>query len=90
MADQLGISSGDFETCRAEMVRYRDKFVAHLDDLERMNIPVLTIAKDSAMFLYRHLREIEDDLNAFHDAPAGIAEFYDRFVVEAHGVYGHG
>lgn len=90
MAEQLGIARGDFDSCRVAMVKYRDRFVAHLDDLEEMNIPVLTIAKDSTMFLYRHLREVEDDLNAFHDAPADIAEFYERFVVEAHGVYGHG
>jgi len=89
MTEQLGIARGDFDTCRAAMVKYRDKFVAHLDDLQEMNVPVLAIAKDSTMFLYRYLREVEDDVNAFHDAPADIAEFYERFAIEAQGVYGH-
>jgi hypothetical protein len=56
MAERLGIARGDFDTCRAAMITYRDKFVAHLDDLEEMNIPVLTIAKDSTIFLYGHLQ----------------------------------
>lgn len=72
------------------MVTYRDKFVAHLDDLEQMNIPMLTIAKDCTMFLYRHLREVEDDLEALHDAPTDIAAFYELVLAEAGGVYAHG
>ena len=70
-----------------EMRTYRNKFVAHLDDEERMQIPVLTIPVDSTMYLYRYLLDVENDVDAFPDAPRDPQILYAGFVEEARAVY---
>ncbi|MBA9834094.1 hypothetical protein CFB47_39250 [Burkholderia sp. AU27893] len=35
---------------------YRDKFVAHLDDLDEMHTPSLAVALKCVLFLYAHIR----------------------------------
>jgi hypothetical protein len=70
-----------------EMRTYRDKFIAHLDDELQMQIPHLTVARKSAVYLYGYLHTNEDDDNTFPDAPTDIAAFYRRFLAEARVIY---
>jgi hypothetical protein len=77
----IGITEGDFDACYKEMQTYRDKFVAHLDAERRMQIPKLTIAFDTVVFLYSVVRTAYPDY--LHDAPLDLKAFYnERF---AHG-----
>jgi hypothetical protein len=60
---RLGMSPAEFEAYIDEMRKYRDKFVAHLDSLRTMDIPVLDAAKASVAFYHGYL--------VAHDAEAG-------------------
>jgi hypothetical protein len=52
LLSDLKIGSEDFETVRQEARRYRDKFVAHLDEENTTNIPDLSIPLEATIFLY--------------------------------------
>lgn len=72
-----------FESEVIEPMRiYRDRFVAHLDEDPRMNIPNLTPVVYSTATLYNWLREVEDpQAQALHDAPQDPMGFYrDRLA----------
>lgn len=77
-----GISLHDWKRYLDEMRVYRDKFVAHLDDQNVMQIPRLEIALKCVFFLYAHVRKtapaeifqsahlahLPDDLTAYFEA----------------------
>lgn len=72
----LGIDEAAFDKEIAAMRRYRDKFLAHLDSDEVMNIPSLEIAKQAVWFYFNYLVQNEaqpgelgvntEDLDAWH------------------------
>jgi hypothetical protein len=53
---RLGVSEADFERYAKSVVRYRNKFVAHLDEDRTAYIPFMWVARSSAAFLFDHLR----------------------------------
>ncbi|VVE56741.1 hypothetical protein PAQ31011_05137 [Pandoraea aquatica] len=77
-----GISLEDWKRYLDQMRVYRDKFVAHLDDQQVMNIPTLDGALSSTFFLYEnvrakspdhifrtpHLVHLPDDLEVYYEA----------------------
>jgi hypothetical protein len=69
------------------MRAYRDKFIAHLDEENQMNIPNLSAAIKSSQYLYRWLLEEEDDCHAYPDAPPSAVAFFKSFLAEAKAVY---
>lgn len=74
----IGITQAEFDAHKSEMKDYRDKFVAHLDSECRMQIPRLTIAVDSTIFLFTLLRtEFEEFLP---DAPQNLRQFYEQRI----------
>lgn len=79
---QTGLEEATFEAFRLEVRTYRDKFVAHLDELNEMKIPRLQPALDSVRYLYGYLIEHEDDVNAFHDAPQSANSRYQEHLRE--------
>ena len=83
----LGMTKDEFEVYVQEMRSYRDKFIAHLDSEERMNIPKLLIAQQSAAYLYDYLRSNEDEGGFFIDAPDTASSFSMRFMNEGKSVY---
>ena len=56
----LNVSLDDFEQYCADVRRYRDKFVAHLDDNPTGRYPNLDLAIESTKFLFKYLLEHED------------------------------
>ncbi|MGH7096228.1 MAG: hypothetical protein ACREE4_01030 [Stellaceae bacterium] len=50
---RLGVNAGEFADYVKEMRTYRNKFLAHLDDLPVMNIPFLDRAKAAVDFYHR-------------------------------------
>jgi hypothetical protein len=60
---RLGIDEEAFEAEIKAMLTYRDKFVAHLDELRIMDVPRLEIAKASVIFFLEQLIAIplQDD-----------------------------
>jgi hypothetical protein len=70
-----------FEAHCAEMKTYRDKFVAHLDDERRMQIPNLTVSINSVIYLYGVVRI--EFASVLGDAPQSLRQFYRERL--AHG-----
>ena len=56
------------------MRHYRDKFVAHLDDLPVMDIPVLEAAKEAVWFYHRHIVTFETQAGELAGIPADTTE----------------
>ena len=83
----VGKTQPEFDSYIEEMKTYRDKFVAHLDSEEVMNIPKLKIAKKSVLFLYSYLLANEEETNSFHDAPPKATCLYRQFYSEGRKVY---
>lgn len=86
----VSLSEAEFEAYRLEIRAYRDKFVAHLDELNESKIPDIHAAVDSVRYLYRHMLAIEDDLDAFHDAPQDANAHYQTHLHEGRAAHGHG
>jgi len=77
-----------FEVFRLEVRAYRDKFVAHLDELNTIQIPRVQPVIDSVRHLYQYLVDVEDDVDAFVDAPKNANTHYRQYLLagrEAHG-----
>jgi hypothetical protein len=87
LMERLRLTPGMFDDYIREMRTYRDRFLAHLDEDERMQIPNLVAATRSAQFLYQYLLDREDDCDAFPDAPRIAVAYFQGFVAEAHEVY---
>jgi hypothetical protein len=85
--EQLRITEALFLDYIGDMRRYRDKFLAHLDDENRMDIPNLTIAIKSTEFLYQWLVDEEDDCGAFHAEPRDAVAYFRGFFAEAQAIY---
>jgi hypothetical protein len=84
---RLRIAAEDFEAFRVEVRVYRDKFVVHLDDLNEMRIPRLQTAIQSVEYLYQYLVEIEDDVEAFIDAPRSAFARYQEHLREGRAAH---
>ncbi|MCE4556288.1 hypothetical protein [Pelomonas cellulosilytica] len=77
-----GKTEEEFEQYRVVVRAYRDKFVAHLDELNQMQIPDLQPALESIRYLYQHLVDVEDDVDAFVDLPPNANRYYQTHLTE--------
>lgn len=76
MLAHLAATEAAFADYVDQMRTYRDKFVAHLDDLNTFRVPDLTIAKSSTIFLYHRLLAQEAANDTFHDAPKSATDHF--------------
>ena len=83
----VGVTEAELNRHIQEMRTYRDKFVAHLDSDEEMQIPDLTVTLKSVSFLYDYLLENEGEPEFFPDATKPASAFYGRFLEEGKRVY---
>lgn len=81
----LGVPAHTFEGHCEEMKAYRDKFVAHLDDDLRMQIPNLTMTIDSTIYLYRIVRL--EFAAVLGDAPQNLRTFYHQRLAHGRAFY---
>ena len=65
LLSSLQICDTDFNQYVQQMRTYRDKFIAHLDDQNSMQVPKLTIARRSTIYLYDYLLAHEAEDNTF-------------------------
>ena len=77
----------EFESYVEEIRTYRDKFVAHLDSEEVMNIPKLSVARKGVSYLYEYLLANEEEDNCFHDAPQNASLLYEQYYSLGNMVY---
>lgn len=78
LLQSLKLTETEFEDYINTMRTYRDKFVAHLDAEEVMNLPKLRTARKSVSFLYEYLLAHEEIDGCFHDAPKKASRFYEH------------
>ncbi len=83
----LGIDEAAFEKEIERMRQYRDKFLAHLDSEEIMNIPDLEIPKKAAWFYYAYLVANETTEGNFIGFDADLDGLYVRMEREAEAAY---
>jgi len=86
----IGIDVDSFQKEIDSMRSYRDKFIAHLDSLPVMNIPMLDIAQASVWFYHGYVvgHEIAaDDLTGLPDTMNKFIRGYEQCVDEATDVY---
>ena len=79
-----------FEKYIKSMRIYRDKFVAHLDEDNKMNIPDLYKAKKSIKFLYGYIIDLDEKKSYLQDLPYTVEILecgYDQCFQEAQEIY---
>lgn len=81
----IGSNGQEFVIQCGEIKTYRDKFVAHLDDEQRMQIPHLSMVIDSTIYLYSIVRE--EFSSALNDAPSNLRAFYRQRFAHAREHY---
>ena len=87
LLQRLRMTPDQFKAYINEMRRYRDKFVAHLDDEPIMYLPRLRPAKGSVAFLYHYLLANENDGDFFPENPPPAWRMYLLWVNTGRYVY---
>ena len=82
-----GLDETAFEAYRLEVRTYRDKFVAHLDELNQIDIPHLQPGIESVRYLYDYLVSEEDNVDAFPDAPRNANAKYQEHLREGRATH---
>ena len=90
MCQHLGMSSKEFRAYATSVLRYRNRFVAHLDDDRTMQIPMMRIARSSAAYLLEYLLRGPESISFLLDAPESASEFYGILYRHAYQEYGRG
>jgi hypothetical protein len=81
-----GISQPDWMRYLDEMRGYRDKFIAHLDDVPTMNIPQMDIAEAATLYLFDTLKA-EQSPKVFQRLPTSLRTYAQHCQTEAKRVY---
>lgn len=73
---QLALDEAAYSDYVTSVRRYRDKFVAHLDSGNVMEIPALDIAERAVFFYHQHLttQEVGDPMQVFRPLPSSSVE----------------
>ena len=73
--DEAGVDLANFQARISELKKYRDKFVAHLDNLSRMYVPTMDLPYACILHLYKLisfarpsvLNGLPDRLDSYYD-----------------------
>jgi hypothetical protein len=84
----LGIDDVKFDKEIEVMRRYRDKFLAHLDSDEIMNVPGLEIAKQAVWFYFDYVVQNEAQPGELSVSPKALDIWHAQCEKEALAVYG--
>jgi hypothetical protein len=88
MLSHLGMTADEFDAYIKEMRTYRDKVLAHLDDLPVMDIPFLDSALAAVEFYHRQVVEHECASGDLAGLPTDLADYYRHSFEQAQGIYG--
>ena len=87
LCSHLDLTEDEFEDYVEPIVRYRDKFIAHLDEERVANIPKLRTALVSAAFLYDYLRNDPSTQRHLHDSSSSAHQLYKTYYRDAYREY---
>ena len=68
------------------MRKYRDRFIAHLDDDPIMNIPSMDLAEKATQYFYDTMKW-EQGSDVFVDLPANLRDYRDSCQATAEITY---
>jgi hypothetical protein len=88
LLSHLGISADELARYVDQMRTYRDKFLAHLDDLSKMEIPFLDQGKASVDLYHRYVVQHEAASQDMSGLPVDLAAYYGDCFAEASAIYG--
>lgn len=75
MFEELQIKQTDLDRIHGSIKAYRDKFVAHLDSEETMNIPKISEGFEMVCFYYKEVKSL---CNRISDWPESLESFYKK------------
>ena len=84
---ELRISEPELDRYVDEMRRYRNKFLAHLDDLAVMDIPLLDQAYAAVEFYHRYVVQHEAAAGDLAGLPSDLPAYYRQCCDEAKAIY---
>lgn len=84
------ITQDQWDAAWAEIKIYRDKFIAHLDSDDTMNIPHMDIPHRMVTFYYQELRRLYWSDSVWGQLPENISQYYDDCYQEAAQALGSG
>lgn len=87
MLGHVGLTAAEFAAYIDEMRTYRDKFLAHLDDLRVMAVPFLDKAKAVVEFYHRRIVLHKAEAGDIAGLPVDLADHYRHCFEEATVVY---
>jgi hypothetical protein len=89
LLNQLGLTPTDWRDHCKSMRTYRNQFVAHLDEGNVMNIPMLDVAWAAVVFYHQHVVTREGtaaDFGGHAATPDALTKGYAQYEVEASSV----
>jgi hypothetical protein len=89
LMNDLGVDETAFQKEIGVMRQYRDKFLAHLDSDEVMNIPALDIAKKAVWFYHAYVVQHEAQPADLAGLPNELDAGYAQCEDEARLIYEH-
>lgn len=87
LLSHLGVGEGEFASYIGQMRDYRDKFLAHLDDLNQMDIPMLDRARAAVEFYHRYVVQHEAGAGDLASLPSDLSAYYRQCFDEAKAIY---
>ena len=87
LQSHLGIDGDELAGYVDEMCTYRDKFIAHLDDLRVMDIPHLDRARAAVNFYHDHVVKYEAAVGDLAGLPIDLVDYYRHCFEEAKATY---
>ncbi len=87
MLSHLGLTVDEFVAYMSQMRTYRDKFLAHLDDLRVMDVPFLDQAQAAVEFYHRHVVQHEAEAGDLSGLPTDLADYYLHCFTDATVTY---
>lgn len=87
LLQHLGLTEGQFDAEIESILRYRNKFVAHLDSDRVMQVPKLDVIKASASFYHDYLIKEALEEGTAPIINIELAELHERFEREAVSAY---
>jgi hypothetical protein len=86
----LGVTVSEFDGLVEKVKRYRDRFVAHLDEEREMLLPALETAKGAVIFLHKRLVKQaagSGDWRGLPTSPEELEQGFAQATREARSVY---
>lgn len=86
LLNSMACTEEEFANFVEQVRTYRDRFVAHLDDDEKMRFPKLDLVLQSTIYLYRHVVAHEFDVLP-DDVPPSLNKLVASWQTEAITMY---